>query len=418
MNLFSSAVLPLVLICAQAGPAGANSAPQLVNPSGEFGIGRISFDWVDHARPATCPGDAQAQADGRGHREIMVYVWYPSALRRRHARGAYVPLANEIDSQVSTRTIAHDEYGATWPLMLSGEIYSHALEGAPIANSPHGFPLILFSHGLGGSEFSYSALIEDLVSHGYVVAGIEHPCSTDMVAFPDGRVAVQHREAMPAGLSSEKGMQWMMAAAQDGIAEGAADDRFVLDKIAELNGSGSSSFALAGKLDLRRVAALGHSAGGAIAARACQIDRRIRACVDLEGQLIPVEAIPEFPDKARLQQPLLFMEIARSEAQMGGTHQEHEAYFRKREEQLRQAPAGSYDVILRAGGMRHSSFSDGPILNAGSDIEARHAAEHNLEIIETAVRTFLDDTLGHGTKPVLTLPASDAQIHRIGNGRE
>ena len=417
MNLFRSAVLPLVLIYAQTGPARANSAPQLVNPSGEFGIGRISFDWVDRARPATCPGDAQAEA--RGHREMMVYLWYPSPLPRREARGAYVPLANEIDGQVSTRTIAHDEYGATWPLMLSGEVYSHALENAPVANSPHRFPLVLFSHGLGSSEFSYSALIEDLVSHGYAVAGIEHPCSTDMVAFPGGRVAVPHREAMPAGLSSDKRMQWMMAGALDGIAEGAADDRFVLDKIAELNAGGSRSFVLAGKLDLRRVAALGHSAGGAIAARACQLDRRIRACVDLEGQLIPVEAIPEFPDKARLQQPLLFIEIARSEAQMGGTHQEHEAYFGKREEQLRQAPAGSYDVVLRAAGMRHSSFSDGPILNAGSDNQVRHVAEHNLEIIETMVRTFLDDTLGHGKKPVLTLlPASDAEIHRIGNGRQ
>lgn len=37
------------------------------------------------------------------------------------------------------------------------------------------------------------------------------------------------------------------------------------------------------KLDLARIGAFGHSRGGRIAARACQIDKRIKACANEDG---------------------------------------------------------------------------------------------------------------------------------------
>ena len=60
----------------------------------------------------------------------------------------------------------------------------------------------------------------------------------------------------------------------------AADISFALDQLAKLDQDKDSVF---GKLDLARVGALAHSIGGRAVGRACQLDRRIRACVNEDG---------------------------------------------------------------------------------------------------------------------------------------
>lgn len=54
------------------------------------------------------------------------------------------------------------------------------------------------------------------------------------------------------------------------ISEGAADVRSVLDRMAAENGD-TRHFFLAGKIDLKRVAAMGHSAGAGFAGRAANL---------------------------------------------------------------------------------------------------------------------------------------------------
>src|SRR5581483_1407491 len=238
-----------------------------------------------------------------------------------------------------------------------GAIFSHTVEGAPIAKSARRFPVVLFSHGLGSTGFNYTCLIENLVSHGYVVASIEHTYTALAVWFPDGRVVLRRNEPPPAGLSPEERTKWVMAHTTETISDGAADVRFVLDRINSANGE-AQQFRLAGKMDLNRVAAMGHSAGAEFAARACQTDARFKACVDLDGGMVPVAALPEYPDGATLKQPLLFLEAYHPESQMGGTPAEHAAYFKKKEEQLRTTRPGSYDVVLKSTGIAHPSFSD------------------------------------------------------------
>ena len=152
-------------------------------------------------------------------------------------------------------------------------------------------PVVVFSHGLGGTGFNYTCLIEDLVSRGYVVASIEHTYTASAVWFPDGRVVPRHAENPPTGLSSEERFKWMVARTMEEISQGAADVRFVLDQIRRANGN-REQLLLAGRLDLNRVAAMGHSAGAEFATRACQLDRRFNACVDLDGGMVPLAAIP------------------------------------------------------------------------------------------------------------------------------
>jgi pimeloyl-ACP methyl ester carboxylesterase len=288
-----------------------------------------------------------------------------------------------------------DEFEANWPLIVSGAIFSHAVEGAAVANAPGQFPVVVLSHGGGGSGFEYTALIEDLVSHGYVVAAIEHTQSAAVVFFPDGRLVPFHDDPPAPGLSPDERFQHMMKSVSVGIEEGAADVRFVLNRLTELNAGDARQFPLAGRLDLNRVAAMGHSAGAEFAARACQLDARFKACVDLDGGMVPVAALPEYPDGATMKQPLLFLEAFHPESRMGGTPEQHEEYFKKREAQLEKCPAGTYAVVLKSPGIVHGSFSDYSLLAAGGKPDETSKAQHTLDSIETLIRAFLDRTLNH-----------------------
>jgi dienelactone hydrolase len=274
------------------------------------------------------------------------------------------------------------------------------------------FPLMVFSYGAGGSGFEYTALIEDLVSRGYVVATIEHPQSAFAVVFPDGRLVPYHVDSPPPGLSQQEQWQRFMRLASVGIEEGAADVRFVLNMLSEMSQGDAKRFPLAGKLDMSRVAVMGHSAGAESAARACDLDSRIKACIDLDGGMVPVAALPESGDGAVPLQPLLFLEAYHPESKMFGTHEQHEAYLRKREEQLQSCPKGTFAVVLKSPGMVHGSFDDTPLLEAGGHPQETAQALHNLQLSQAYIRAFLDKTLNHQDRTLLDEDVPEASVVR------
>jgi pimeloyl-ACP methyl ester carboxylesterase len=388
-----------------------DALPKLPAPSGPFGIGRVGHHWVDPLRPD------RYSSDPNKHRELMVYFWYPTSDKSADAKASYFPGAQRMDTLPDIRARLAREFGKNWPAMVSGAIFSHAVEGAPIARSPLRLPVVIFSHGLGSSGFNYTCLIEDLVSRGYIVASIEHTYIDLAVWFPDGRVAPRHNDPPPAGLSPEERFKWTVARTTETITEGAADVRFALDRITAANAT-PQEFLLAGRLDLNRVAAMGHSAGAEFAARACQLDARFKACVDLDGGMVPVAVLPEYPDGATMKQPLLLLEPDHSQSRTPATPAELTAYFNKKEEQLQATRRGSYNVVLRAKDLAHPGFSDIPLLFAGQDgYPPTETVLHNLELIEKYVREFLGKNLKQEKAPLLdsantTLP--EATVKRYG----
>jgi Platelet-activating factor acetylhydrolase, isoform II len=204
----------------------------------------------------------------------------------------------------------------------------------------------------------------------------------------------------------------------EGIDEGAADVRFVFDRVIALNRD-QAHFLLAGRVDPTHAAAMGHSAGAEFAARACQIDVRFKACVDLDGGMVPVAALPIAADGARPKAPLLFLEAYHPESMMGGfSHETIAGYEKKREEQLRDCPPGTYAVVLRSPGIAHPSFSDMPLLFAGQrDYPERSAALHNLDLIRSFVRDFLAGNLKGEKAPLLearSSPLPEATVQAYG----
>jgi len=393
------------------GTQPTDALPKLPAPSGPFGIGRVGYHWVDRLRPDRYSSDPKA------HRELMVYFWYPTSERSADAKGTYLPGARRMETLPEIQKRMSREFGRNWVAITSGAIFSYAVERSPILRSSQRLPVVIFSHGLGSTGFNYTCLIEYLVSRGYVVASIEHTYIASAVWFPNGSVVPRHTENPPTGVSSEERFKWMVAHTMEEISEGAADVRFVLDHIRTANGD-TEQFLLAGRLDLNRVAAMGHSAGAEFAARACQLDRRFKACVDLDGGMVPLAALPEYPDGAILKQPLLFLEAYHPESQMAGTPAEHAAYFKKKEEQLQTLYPGSYAVTLKSTGIAHPSFSDIPLLFAGRDgYPETSVVLHNLDLIEKYVSEFLGKSLREEKAPLLdsdnaTVP--EATVKRYG----
>ena len=129
--------------------------------------------------------------------------------------------------------------------------------------------------GLAALTTSYTALAEDLASHGYVVVGFDAPHRSFVVVLADGTVVTRAREN-DAGL--------LAGAAQEQLATRlvqawVADLRFALDRLGELD----TNSKFRGRLDLKRVGVFGHSLGGAEALQFCHDDSRCKAGIDLDG---------------------------------------------------------------------------------------------------------------------------------------
>jgi hypothetical protein len=248
------------------------------------------------------------------------------------------------------------------------------------------------------------------------VVAIEHTYTSFAVLFPDGKVAPQRNDPTPEGLSPEKRMQRMMASAGLNFAQGAGDVLFVLNELTTLNSKGRKDFPLGGRLDLSRLAAMGHSAGGSYAARACQLDARFRACISLDGELPPISAFPEFPDKKRFQQPVLLLEVEHTGERMPFSPGQYNDFLKTKDTEFKLCPLGSYDVLLKSAGLLHGSFSDYRLLAASGHQSETEQALHNLRLIESYTRAFLDKTLKKEKEPLLDAPvqSSEAKVKKYG----
>lgn len=58
---------------------------------------------------------------------------------------------------------------------------------------PAQFPVMVFSHGLGGMRTTYSYICADIASHGWVVAAIEHRDGSASLALTESGPVIYER---------------------------------------------------------------------------------------------------------------------------------------------------------------------------------------------------------------------------------
>lgn len=407
--------------------------PTLPSPSGDFGVGRIAFDWVDRSRPADMAEDRSPNT------ELMVYLWYPTEHRDSEAKGVLLPGAAQIDAVTPgvSEALKAKIFGGNWPLVVSGKIMSYAQENVPIAKTRKSFPVVLFSPGAFGSCFQYSSKIEDLVSHGYIVAAIEHTSEVFGVVFPDGKTHVYTAKAIPrqsippANSSKEEYENYLESWYRHNVDVRAADLSFVLTRLVALGAnSGASPSQFSGRLDMSRVGAVGHSRGGWAAIVACRRDERIKACVNEDGNAGGQGL--EYPGAGTPTQSILYVE--RSPVLEPGTTQDdwivlkqlhmtaeqwQQQWHETVNKEFRSFPTGGYFVELRIPGLVHYSFSDEVHLQATKDGDRTKEAEalRDMQRTEEITRAFLDEVLEGKKQDVLRNDANMTVTHFVPHRR-
>src|SRR6201996_1957798 len=243
--------------------AAQRHTPSLPEPTGPCPVGVTSLWLTDASRP-------DPWAAGVNERELMVSLWYP-AMQSDGQRSRYMT-RTESELQLTSRGIT-----GVPPDALSAT-RTNAVSDATPSGIPRSLPLIAASPGFTNSRSALTALAEDLASHGYVAAGIDHTYESFAVAFPDGRVATGlARERRRAGTGF-----WEKA-----VTGRAADVSFVLG---QLTGA-CPAWAGAGLIDPARIAGAGPSLGGAAAIATMLADPRVRAGIDMDGSLqVPIPA--------------------------------------------------------------------------------------------------------------------------------
>ena len=238
---------------------------RLPTPTGPHAVGTVTRYWVDAARE---------------NRELMVQFWYPAPDDASAPSACYMQHAEVLGNTFGVPGLF---------FRYLNHLPTQSLCQVALAPDQPTYPILLFSHGLGGVRTQNTFQCQELASHGYIVAAVDHTHYAAGVVFPDGRVSPFSLEYL--GMTPE-----MMArvnrdpvifaeyyrAIEQALPIVAGDQRFVLDQLAQLH-SHDPEHLFTGRLDLDHIGAFGHSQGGATALHVCSVDPRCKAALNLDG---------------------------------------------------------------------------------------------------------------------------------------
>ncbi|MFC4117291.1 alpha/beta hydrolase family protein [Nonomuraea zeae] len=356
-------------------PAAAAEQAKLSAPAltGQYDVGTTDLHLVDPSRPDPWKPERR--------RELMVTVAYPADRLSEGPRALWLTPGM---STVIDQALAGEDYLE----LPAGSIdwasaKRRAETGVPVA---HGAPkpVALFSPGFGFPRETYTAIVDDLASHGYVVVSLSHTYESAAVEFPDGRLE--------------------LAVSGDGIPEfekkaldaRVADSRFVLDQLTKITrgvnpdaGKRPLPRGLGRSLDLSRVGAYGHSYGGFTAGETMVHDRRVDAGINLDGAMATAIGyppgspyVPGEVTKRGLDRPFLLMGaegLDENGKPLEHTHR-HPEFDRSWADFWAVQRGWKRDLLLR-GGSTHMAYTDLQIIVP--QLGARVAPEKREALIGT-----------------------------------
>lgn len=258
----------------------------LPKPSGEYSVGSqyIHLKTDQEEVITSKKGDK---------RELMVKVWYPATVKQEKIE-SYLNKGERMGFAV--------KYGLPKNTFnYLDKIQTHTYLSPSVAKGK--FPVLIFSHGHYSIASGYYTLMEEIVSHGYIVININHTYESTGSIFPDGEVKLYDTEYDRKHNNREMAkMIW--DAMKNYKNSKTADEQFIAVEnlirnyfatevtnrwskdislvINELEKWNSSTF-LAQHLDLTKIGVFGHSQGGAAAGQALIDDNRIKAGINLDG---------------------------------------------------------------------------------------------------------------------------------------
>ncbi|HEY6213407.1 MAG TPA: hypothetical protein VIW45_14040 [Vicinamibacterales bacterium] len=366
-------------------------------PTGGSRIGTTRWVVVDSSRAEPFDPDRR--------REIEVIGWYPTDA----AAGRSAPYLREGLFGVRSFGTLLRNANAFDDL---ADVQTHARLDAPPQSGRRRLPLLLFSHGYTAPPDAYTALCEDLASHGFVVLSVVHPyeatgatLSGDRFASmldADGKLLPQIAGVLGEWQTEDATMAKVTGAAdrteQRRLLRGYLDGlhqtpvalrRWVDDMRAVVDRPPQSlrpaAAALRERIDLQRFGVVGHSMGGVTAAEFCLHEPRCRAALNLDGIPQHGAMIDE-----KLRRPLMMVYSARP-GRLGAS----DAIY---------AESASPYFRVDVADTLHLDFSDMVFWPALRERHATGAIDplRAVDVTRTLVREFFEQTLLGRRSPILS----------------
>lgn len=136
--------------------------PIIYELEGAYPVGNLSFEL----------------ADPQGPRPLRVELWYPASEAARAAAEAGQALREFVPGGLDAATLAALVEAAPDECVRKRSRSAAAPEAAALPGSWAAWPTVVFSHCHGCARFSSFSLAEQLASHGFLVAAVDHAGST------------------------------------------------------------------------------------------------------------------------------------------------------------------------------------------------------------------------------------------------
>ena len=367
----------------------------LPTPTGSFAVGRETRSWIGQQVSV-------ASADTtRTGRTVFAWIWYPAVDGEPPAPTEdYIPdpwrKALEASGSVLFNQLLYRDLS---------RVSAHSLRDRAVSPARSSYPVIIFRGGLSTQAVEYSALAEDLASHGYVVVGIDAPYRTRVFIMPDGRVIKRSDENNPDIAAPADALRHMLPKM---VNEWVADVAFTLDQLERLDISDPTG-TFTSKLDLARVGVVGHSLGGATAAQFCLNDSRCKVGIDIDG-LVMASATLNTPKT-----PFMFLMSDHSKDDPNDpVDQQIVAWL---DAAFQHFPPESR-VWLAIRGANHYNFSDGAVVKSHIAMSILRLVgvvgmdgRRQLAITAYCVQAFLDKHLA--TAPTAAPPTPESLFSEI-----
>lgn len=326
---------------------------ELPEPTGSYTVGTTTFMLEDSNREEIITEEPD------DNRRLMIRAWYPSDDLNSDAK--QMEYMHPFEAEFFAK-----KYGLpAFTLNHQKHIETFAYEDLLISDQEATFPVLLFSHGYNVPPATYASFMGEIASHGYIIFAVNHPYQSVATVFPDGqKVSFDYQyesknfENVWEQIVELEEQFW--AAENDStkrdiireiselypnaemMRQWAEDLSFVIDELESMNSQTNNRFY--SKLNLNKIGAFGHSAGGGTAGQLMLTDSRVKAGINWDGA--------QWADMidSTLVQPFLRIEAVRDSAIFAP----NDLIYHNG------SKTAMYNV--KVDGFGHSNFSDIPLL--------------------------------------------------------
>lgn len=245
--------LYLIIFAIAAAPQPKFATTKVADPlqMGPLPVGVTTTVFVDPSR---------TDAATKESRTLVTEIWYPATddakSLPKNKFTDFIPggLTPQYESLLK---LAYKKSSAE----INALYWNSAVRDARVREGK--FPVVIFSHGNGGTRMQNTFWCDYLASHGYIIVSADHTANARVTVIKGKPVIYQTDQRENSAIDRPKDMS------------------FLLDQMTLWNGGADSRFS--GKLDLTKPVAAGMSFGSMTAIRVADTDPRFKAVIAMSG---------------------------------------------------------------------------------------------------------------------------------------